>query len=291
MPRATDPANHPDSPSRKPSGQSVADVRVDILTAITTAASRLTPLDLQRKVVAIHHHNRRQTRSVIRQLVAEGELNYINESGRTLVELSFNRPVQVSKRITLSPPGRSNAGYGKGAVVILETGAAFGDGRHPSTRLALAGIEMAKDELIIGQDAGQGEILDIGTGSGVLVVAALRLGFRSGIGLDIDPCALSEATKNVALNDLSDRIHIGDYPIDSLDRRFKLICANLRWPTLKSLRSQIKERMSPGGAAVFAGMKAVEAPDLIDWYAQAGFSSKWQRCRQDWAAVVMQPVD
>lgn len=283
MPRLTNPANNPDP--RKPSSDT--DVRANVLAAVTAAVYKLTPLDLQRQIAEKYLHNRRQIQSAIRRLVSEGELNYINHSGRTLVELSFNRPVQISKRIILSPAGRSIQGDDRAAVVFLQPGVAFGDGRHPSTRLALAGIDEMRDHLISRQNEVDAAVLDIGTGSGVLVVAAIRLGFDCGIGLDIDPCALSEARENVALNRLTSRIEVSDRPLESLKGRFRLICANLRWPTLRILCGQIKALLEPEGAVVIAGIKANETPALIDWYAQAGFNCSWERSQQDWAAVVL----
>jgi len=288
MPRITKPANIPDITRQHPP---VAGLQADLLAALSAATSKLTPIDLQRSLGGHPRHNRHEIAAAIRQLMDEGELNYINEGGRTLIELSFNRPVQVSKRIILARAGQNVAAADRQVAVVLQPGAAFGDGRHPSTRLALAGIEIVRDELISGREAARGEVLDIGTGSGTLVVAAVRLGFGSGVGLDIDPCALSEAAANVALNGLTERIRISDQPIDTLGRRFAMVCANLRWPTLRLMRHQIKAILGPKATVVLAGIKAAEMDALLDWYAAAEFICRWHCCRNDWAAVVLQRAD
>ena len=134
-------------------------------------------------------------------------------------------------------------------------------------------------------------VLDIGTGSGVLLLAALRLGMGSGVGIDIDPCAVSEAGINIQLNGLAAKAAISHHGIDELARYFDLVCANLRWPTLKSMRNQIAERLQPLGAVVVAGINSTEMKKLIEWYARADFLCRWHASQDDWAAVVLQLAD
>ena len=101
------------------------------------------------------------------------------------------------------------AGVDPGDIVVnIKAGAAFGTGCHPTTRLALTGLEkVCKNNLIpIGTE--NCRVLDIGTGSGVLSIAALKMGLDQGIGLDIDPCARAEAAENAVLNGLSKRLEI-----------------------------------------------------------------------------------
>lgn len=284
MPRSTKPAKNLDSPQPHPAAGNVRD---DVLAAVAAAASKLTPLDLLRRVIGINRHTRRQIRAAIRQLMAQGELNYIHAGGRTLIELSFNRPVQVSKRIILVPAGRSVTVCDDAIVVIIKPGASFGDGRHPSTRLALAGVEVACKLLCAQRDLALASVLDIGTGSGVLVLAAVKLGFGQGLGLDIDPCAVSEAVTNAGLNHLESRIQIAQQSLEKRAQRFALITANLRWPTLRSARNRIRTMLEPGGLAVLSGIKADEISAVIDWYAAAGFRCRRRQVRHDWASAVL----
>ena len=263
------------------------DVKADVLFAVTAAASKLTSIDLQRQLSEKFRYSNRTVRAAVKDLIDEGELNYINVAGRTFVEKAFNRPVRVSRRIVLAPAGTDGSDNSDTVTVLIRQGAAFGDGRHPTTRLALMGIEVAIDEVMSERDVTYGKVLDIGTGSGVLVVASIRLGFSHGVGIDIDPCAVSEATANVELNQLSGRIEISDRDFETLYGSFDLICANLRWPTLKSLCNQIKGRMKPHGALVLSGIKETEVKTLVDWYEMADFECRWQSSENDWAAVVL----
>jgi ribosomal protein L11 methyltransferase len=288
MRRATDPSeiaerSHPAADS--------TGVRADILAAITAAIPKITPVALQRQLRDAFGYDRRSVRDALGELVSEGVLNYIYEAGRTTIEMAFNRPVRVARRVLLVPAGHSLQNETNQVPVVIRQGAAFGDGRHPSTRLALMGIEWVVDDLLSFNDKPATAALDIGTGSGVLLAAALRLGIGTGTGLDIDPCAVSEAKTNIRLNGLSGRATVSNHGIEKLDRNYDLICANLRWPTLKSMRDAIKGRLQPGGALVVSGIQPAEVKVLTAWYAKAGFQCRWQSGQDDWAASVLQAAD
>lgn len=265
------------------------DVREAVRAAIAASASKLSIGDLQRMVRETGRCDRRLVHAVIRELVAEGELAYAEVNGRTVIEPSFDRPVRVSQRIVLAPPQRSTASESpRDVTVLLQAGAAFGDGRHPSTRLALDGIDTAHCRFMAGMDPAGEAVLDIGTGSGVLVIAAVLLGFDRGVGLDIDSAARAEASANVALNALAGRILIADRPLEELQGRFAMVAANLRWPTLKRLRDRISALLMPEGVLVSAGLQPAELNVAVRWYAVAGYECRWSRSLHGWSAAVLQ---
>lgn len=231
---------------------------------------------------------RRDLRGAIRQLVDSGELGYRYELGQSFLVRSFNRPVSVSRRITLAPPGHRVRSVPPGITVTLAAGAAFGDGQHPTTRLALQAIDAAlADNPTLVTDTGAG-VLDLGTGSGVLVIAAVLLGMPGGLGLDIDPCALSEAGRNVALNGLDRKIQIQDVPIDSRLDRFSMITANLRLPTLEKSSVHIAAGVEPGGVLIVSGIKAEETATLVKTYTELEMKALRDWNEKGWATVLMQ---
>jgi ribosomal protein L11 methyltransferase len=225
---------------------------------------------------ALHH--------AIREMVDNGELAYTLEHGRTLLELSFDRPMRVSGRITLAPPGRESPLPAGGVLVRLAPGAAFGAGRHPTTRLALRGVDRALERGRAG-----GRVLDVGTGTGVLAIAAVALGMRSGLGLDLDPCALSEARENVRLNGMEGRIRISEAPVETVTGAFELVAANLRPPTLARLAGTLRERVQVGGALVVSGMRVEERADVAAALQSGGrLQSVWVEEEAGWAAVLLE---
>ena len=249
------------------------------------ASRRLTVDGLVRSVRTACPATRRQVRSALASLVAAGELAYTYELGSSFVVPSVDRPVRVSHRLVLCPNNQSYAPAPEKRVVFLTPGAAFGSGAHATTRLALKGIDLALES----PDPKAGDhgfaVLDIGTGSGVLVIAAVILGAGEGLGTDIDPCALSEARSNVAANGLTDRVRIENRVVQEIDQRFQLVVANLRTPTLVQLVPQMDRLLGEGGDLVVSGLREEEAPGLIRRYRQAGFACCWQEASLGWTGI------
>ncbi len=172
-------------------------------------------------------------------------------------------------------------------AIDISKGASFGFGDHPTTRLAIQGIEAALSENHGILKADNSRALDIGTGSGVLAIAAVLLGIKRAVGIDIDPCARDEAQKNIKLNGLEHRIKILDTSVEDIKETYSLITANLRYPTLKRLCSHIAKITQKKGAVVVSGIKSDEVEDLLDNFTQNGFQCTWKAFEKDWAGMVL----
>lgn len=243
---------------------------------------RWTPVDILNHLSQELPVSRPSIQAAIYDLVAEGELAYSCEHGRTFLEPSFDRPVRVGRCFILAPPGRAVSPESGDIVIRIRPGVSFGAGRHPTTRLALRAIEAALGSL--GRDAGK--VLDIGTGSGVLAIAAVKLGLAGGVGLDIDPCALAEARENVRLNGLDGRIEVSDRSVESIDQRFTLIAANLRLPSLVQLAPQIDRLTAAKGTVVVSGIHTEEISSIAAALKE-NFFQEWSTDENDWVGVVM----
>lgn len=144
-------------------------------------------------------------RGCIRGEVASGRLAYCQELGATLVGKAYCFPIHLTNRILLVPPNIRKPSNPNAIQIILQSGAAFGDGRHPSTRTALFLLDRLASQPKPNEAIGNsGFSADIGTGSGILAIAAALLFPVSVMAIDNDPCARSEAKSNVALNGLKD---------------------------------------------------------------------------------------
>ena len=260
-----------------------------LLQMVAEADHRWTTAALEAAVSRQLHLPRKSVRRLIRRLVTAGELAYAYEHGCTFLEPSFQRPVRIGSRIVLVPHGQNAAGDPMMIPVFLQAGAAFGSGQHPTTRLALRGIEwaVARFSLAAVAQEGKPDVLDVGTGSGVLLIAALALGLSSGVGLDTDPCARFEARANLCCNHLTSRAAVEDGDMEQLgELRFSLIAANLRYPTLSQLAKALFERTRPGGAVVLSGVRTAEAEDLRGGYEAAGFTPCWEAVEKGWVGLV-----
>ena len=257
-----------------------------LLSRLQTDDHSYTVTDLVRAARAAIGADRQAVRRAVHGLLAAGALCYCQRFGRTVVEIAYHSGRYVSSRILLAGEHfrlPKNAPVEK-IVVRIAAGAAFGAGDHPSTRLILQAIDALFANRQLCNDP---RVLDIGTGSGVLAIAAVLCGAAVAVGLDIDPCAIWEARHNATINGLEDRVRILDAPLESLDGRFDLILANLRMPTLIRLARQIDRLLAPDGALVVSGIRPEEQAVLVKSYGAMGAAPVWQATTQGWSAMVL----
>ena len=277
--------------SFKPIPGDLVTVRAHVLRMVAGSTVRVTPPALEKTLSEIHGLTKKQIKAVIRDLVSDGELVYTYEFGSTFLEPSFNKPVRVSTHVVLKPPGRHYQPASEDVVIQIMPGAAFGDGRHPTSRLAIRGIEYVLKKIKSDRSEDQSRVLDIGTGSGILVLAAVRLGIHQGVGIDIDPAARFEAKENVIINRLEDRIKISDQYLEAIDDCFDLVTANLRYPTLKKIYPCLRKITHPKGFIVCSGIRSHELPDLMKAYDRKNFEFLWKDETYDWVGVVFKSIE
>ena len=261
---------------------------LDILKIVASSSSRLTPAALEKSLSKNTHLKKKEIKALVKDLVDRGELIYTYEFGLTFLERSFNKPIRISNAVVIKPPGHSYQPESEDIILKIKSGASFGDGRHPSTRLAVRGIEyLLKDfDSKLSSSEHRRTVLDIGTGSGILVMVAVKLGMKSGVGIDIDPCARIEARENILINDLTHQIKISDQYLETINESYFLVTANLRLPTLKKISPILRKIVSPNGYMVISGVRSHEADDLIDKYGTKGFEKFWIENEHNWACIV-----
>ena len=262
-------------------------VRNHALRIVAESTVRVTPPTLEKKLIASHGLTKQQVKAVIRELVSDGKLVYTYEFGSSFLEPSFNKPVRVSTHVVIKPSGHHYQPESEDVVIQIKPGAAFGDGRHPTSRLAIRGIEYVLKKIKSDRPGDQSRVLDIGTGSGILILVAVRMGIHQGLGIDIDPLARSEAKENVLINRLDDQIDISDQHLETIDGYFDLVTANLRYPTLKKMCPGLRKITNSGGFIVFSGIRSYELADLIKAYARKNFHVLWKQIELDWAGMVL----
>ena len=262
-------------------------IRRQILQTIADHANKITSRDLEKNIVQQVSVGRRDFQAALKALIAEGELAYTYLYGCTFIEKSFNRPVRVGSRVILTPPEHHPVLKKSDIAVILRPGASFGCGQHPTTRLAIQGIEYALKTLRICDCVSHAALLDIGTGSGVLAICALKLGIHRAMGTDMDPCAIAEAGENAQINGLSQRFTVLDVPAEEIDGQFHLIAANLRYPTLARLCPYIASHIPENGAAILSGIREEESEALKSIYAGLNLKCRWEAIENRWAGLVL----
>ena len=199
-------------------------------------------------------------------------------AGRSQADL---RAIQIG-RVVIAPPWDlpSRPPGGTGVVVNIRPALGFGSGHHPTTRLALLGLQQL--------DLRERDVLDLGTGSGVLAIAAVKLGARKATGIDRDPDALASAREGVAANHVASRVELRDGDVSRLALRpvaVAVIVANLTGAVLISLAPVITTLVGPGGHIVLGGMLAEEEDAVAQAY-RACAHPVWRAVEDGWLGMV-----
>ncbi len=170
--------------------------------------------------------------------------------------------------------------------LLIEAGQAFGTGNHETTRGCLRAL------VALDRRRRARRVLDLGTGTGVLGLAAARLWREPVLGLDIDPIAVAVARENARRNALHPWFHA--YPADGLRHRavarrapFDLILANLFARPLVRLAPAIAAHLEPGGHAVLSGLLRSQAAAVVSAYRQAGLVLRHRNAEGDWVTLTL----
>jgi len=192
---------------------------------------------------------------------------------------AFFWPVKISRRIVVKPTWRSYSAQPGELVLEIDPGMAFGTGTHPTTSLCVRLIEA---NLKPGDS-----LLDIGTGSGILVIAAGKLGAERALGIDNDTVAVTVANENIARNHLDAarfRAVAGDLA-DGLSQRFRMVVANILSEVILILLDHVARVMMPGGLFICSGIIEKNRRLVADKMRHLGFEIVEEAAEEGWVAI------
>jgi len=195
-------------------------------------------------------------------------------------------PIPVGEGLMIVPAWLEPETGGR-MPIRIDPGMAFGTGTHPTTQLCLA-----LTEAFFQQAGGSPRVLDIGCGSGILAVAALKLGAVHALGVDIDPLAMEASQQNAALNGVTDGLELGVGSVAEVRRgqfrlqQGELVYANILAPVLVRLLDEgLGELVSPGGWLVLSGILAEQSPEVEAALRQHNLALLERRQVGDWVAL------
>jgi ribosomal protein L11 methyltransferase len=192
-----------------------------------------------------------------------------------------HRPLRVGPRSWVQPPwDEAPAAQGE-ARVVIDPGMAFGTGSHPTTALCLERL----DELLA--ESPGADVLDVGTGSGIIALLAVKLGAGRVCGTENDPVALDAARRGAEMNGIApSRIRWALADPDLLDGPpYDVVVANILLNTLIELAPAIARKVAPGGKLVLSGLLADQAGEAEAAYAALGLVPRARAERDGWVRV------
>jgi ribosomal protein L11 methyltransferase len=188
-------------------------------------------------------------------------------------------PEKVGRHLVVKPSWRSYAAAAGDIVLTIDPGMAFGTGTHPTTALCLA---MLEDHLVPGD-----RFLDIGTGSGILMIAAARLGATRLCGIDNDEVAVAVARKNLQLNGIPESRWkmVCGHLADTVQQRFQVVAANILTDVILELLDDVRRIIADGGILICSGILCASSPRVAEKMRRLGFEILEIRQREDWVGI------
>jgi ribosomal protein L11 methyltransferase len=189
--------------------------------------------------------------------------------------------LRVGRRIVIRPTWRRHRRRPDDVVLALDPGMAFGTGLHPTTRLCLAALESLADD---GRVEGA-RVLDVGCGSGILAIAAIKFGASDALGVDTDPIAIESTLANARRNRLARRVRARAGSLPSGEPPFDVVLANLIAGVLVPLAGALHDEIRPGGTLVASGIFVDREGEVRAAFEAAGLAITGRSHEGDWVAL------
>ncbi|HLZ56161.1 MAG TPA: 50S ribosomal protein L11 methyltransferase [Ktedonosporobacter sp.] len=215
--------------------------------------------------------------------VSDLQTRTVNEEDWANAWKEYFYVTHIGRRLVIRPSWREYTPKSHEVVLTLDPGMAFGTGLHPTTRMCL---ELLESRVQRGM-----RVLDVGTGSGILALAAAKLGAQSVYAIDNSSVAVASAIENAAINDLSDRIKVVLGVLDEqgstrMEGQYDLVLANIIAHVIGSIAPQLAQVLAPQGLLIVSGIIEARLPDARDPLLAAGLELVERIMIDDWMALI-----
>jgi ribosomal protein L11 methyltransferase len=202
------------------------------------------------------------------------------------------KPIET-KMFYIYPPWETQNPTSDRTPLVIEPGMAFGTGQHATTQIVILRLE---DLLAEGYDVRPWRCMDVGTGTGILALAASKMGFASVAGSDIDPDAVTSAENNAKLNNILLPVWQGGCPVKGVQSRlefeppFDVVIANILFVVLQKIISELAQITKSGGICILSGVLVEDAREMIDLAKAQGLSLLDQRELEGWSCLTFKKL-
>ncbi len=188
-------------------------------------------------------------------------------------------PIEVTKNIVIKPSWKEYTGSAK-IVIEIDPKMSFGTGHHETTRMMVRLLEKYLK--------GGEKILDVGTGTGVLAIAGVKLGASHCIAVDRDEWSIENSIENIRKNGVLDMVEVVRGEVASIaEEEFEMVVANLNRNTLLYIEPELRKRCKEGGVLLLAGLLTVDEESIIESYTKSGFKLLESLHEAEWSALAL----
>ena len=204
-------------------------------------------------------------------------LRYVEEADWATAWKAYYKPMRIGKRLVVTPPWETPELGPDDLAIVVDPGMAFGTGSHPTTQLCLVALEEYVKP--------GASVADVGTGSGILAIAAAKLGASVVNASDNDPLAVKIAAENAAVNgvsvQVSETIPPGPYAV---------VVANILADVIIGMAHSLASWTAPSGTLIASGIIDTREADVRQAVEAAGFASKDTRHQGEWVALIFERI-
>ncbi|MFE4350684.1 50S ribosomal protein L11 methyltransferase [Peribacillus butanolivorans] len=212
-------------------------------------------------------------------------ISEVNEEEWATAWKKYYNPVKISERFTIVPTWEDYTPVSSDELIIeLDPGMAFGTGTHPTTVMCIQALErtVQPGDLVV----------DVGTGSGVLSIAAALLEAKQVQSLDLDDVAVQSAKQNVELNNVQDRVSVSQGNLlDGVNEQADVVVANILAEVIMRFTDDVAKVVKPGGYFIASGIIQPKKQDVKDAITASGFTVEETILMEDWVAIIAKRND
>ena len=207
-------------------------------------------------------------------------ISEVNEEEWATAWKKYYNPVKISERFTIVPTWEDYTPVSSDELIIeLDPGMAFGTGTHPTTVMCIQALErtVQPGDLVV----------DVGTGSGVLSIAAALLDAKRIQSLDLDEVAVQSAKQNVELNNVQDKVSVSQGNLlDGVNEQADIVVANILAEVIMRFTDDVAKVVKPGGYFIASGIIQTKKQDVKEAIIASGFTVEETILMEDWVAII-----
>ncbi len=210
------------------------------------------------------------------------EITFIEDEDWSATWKEHFKPFAIIPGLIIAPTWEPYAARADEQVIIMDPGMAFGTGHHATTSLSL---QFLQEALAARPNS---SVLDVGTGTGILAMAAALFGAAKVMAIDNDPEAVSAAHENRDRNNLQTIMTVADTPLASVSTPFALVIANIVHDVLLELAPDLSRLTAAGGQLILSGLLAgQQVTNIISCFTDLGFALRRQEQKKEWAVLLL----